>query len=357
MVEGAQSLKFGQLFLFEAADGRTEKERLDEQIDLMVEAEAVGFDSVWAAEHHFTEYGACASPAIVLAAVAARTKTIRLGTAVVVLPLNHPVRVAEDYALLDVLSGGRVELGIGRGYQPVEFAGYGVDPSRTREMLRESSDVIRGAWKQAGFRYDGSFYQVRDVSIRPKPLQQPHPPLWMAALSPETFDLCARLGFHLLCAPVFGFDADAGAEHVGRYRDARIARGETPENIRVAALTITYVAETSQRAREELRDSVLWYYRTLSRYIAPARGESPLAGYDTYDQAREFLETVDWDTVIERGAVVCGSPADVTERIAQLRDRCGLTDYLAWTHIGGLSKERVRRSNELLAAHVMPKLR
>ena len=357
MVEGAESLRFGQPFLFEAAGGRSDKERIDEQIELMVAAESFGFDSVWAAEHHFTDYGTCASPAVVLGAVAARTRTIRLGTAVVVLPLNHPVRVAEDYALLDVISGGRVELGIGRGYQPLEFAGYGVDPSRTREMLRESADVIRGAWASDSFSYDGSFYRVRDVSIRPKPLQRPHPPLWMAALSPDTFELCARLGFHLLCAPVFGFDADAGVEQIGRYRAARVARGEALENVRVAALTITYVAETSQRARSELRDAVLWYYRTLARYIAPAPGQAPASGYDSYAQAREFLESVDWDTVLERGAVVCGSPAEVTDRIADLRRRCGFTDYLAWTHIGGLARGCVLRSNELLAAHVMPKLR
>jgi len=357
VVEGAESLNFGQLFLFESPEGRSDREVVSEQIELMVAAESYGFDSVWAAEHHFSEYGACATPAVTLAAVAARTERLRIGTGVVVLPLNHPVRVAEDYAFLDNLSNGRVDLGVGRGYQPVEFAGFEVDATRSREMFREAVDVIRKAWTEERFTYEGEFYRVRDLRVRPKPVQKPHPPMWMAALSPHTFELCARLGFHLLCAPVFGFDAQTGAEQIERYLAALEARGRSREKARIAALTITYVADTTQQAREELRDAVLWYYRTLARYIAPPRGAGAAAGYEMYGQARDFLETVDWETVVERGAVVCGSPAEVTDRIAALREQCGFTDFLAWTRIGGLSRERVLRSNELMAEKVMPALR
>jgi len=348
-------MRFGQLHLFENAAGRSEHQAITEQIDLMVAAEACGFDSVWTAEHHFTEYGTCASPAVTLAAVAARTSRIRLGTGVVVLPLNHPIRVAEDFAFLDNLSGGRVELGVGRGYQPIEFEGYGIDPARSRAMLRESLDVLQRAWTQDRFSYHGEFYTIDDLSVRPKPVQQPHPPIWMAALSAETFEVCARLGFDLLCAPVFGFDVEAGADQIARYRAARAARGAQPG--RIAALTITYVAESSQRAREELRDAVLWYYRTLARYIAPPPGTQSAESFAFYGTAREFLERVDWETVLERGAVICGSPAEVTERIAAVAERCGFTDYLAWTRIGGLAKDKVLRSMELMSEQVMPHLR
>ena len=155
-------MKFGQLHLFENPMGRTEKEIVDEQFDIMVRAEEFGFDSIWPAEHHFSEYGYCASPAVTLAALATRTQKVRLGTGVVVLPLNHPLRVAEDYALLDLLSGGRVDLGVGRGYQPHEFAGYGVDQTRSRDMFRESVELIQQAWTQERFSYEGEFYQVQD---------------------------------------------------------------------------------------------------------------------------------------------------------------------------------------------------
>lgn len=355
MVEGTQGLRFGQLHLFESPQGRSEKEIIDEQIELMVDAEALGFDSVWTAEHHFTEYGHCASPAVTLAVVAARTRRIRLGTGVVVLPLNHPVRVAEDFAFLDHMSDGRIDVGVGRGYQPMEFRGYGVDPARSREMFREQIDIIRRAWTEERFSYEGEFYRLDDVSVRPAPLQKPHPPVWMAALSPATFDLCARFGFHLLCAPVFGFDLEAGAEHIARYRQAAAARGDDDRN--VAALTITYVAETTQQARADLRDAVMWYYRTLARYIAPPAGQVPVAGYEFYGTAREFLENVDWDTVVERGAVVCGSPAEVTDRIAEIRARCGFSHYLGWTRIGGLDPAKARRSMELMGERVIPELR
>ncbi len=348
-------MKFGQLHIFESAAGRPDKQIIDEQIELMVRAEELGFDSVWAAEHHFSEYGSCASPAVTLAAVAALTSRIRLGTAVTVLPLNHPLRVAEDYAFLDQLSGGRVDLGVGRGYQAPEFDGYGVNQADSREIFDECVEIIREAWTQPRCSHRGRFYNFDDVAVRPRPLQEPHPPIWMASLSPETFDTCGRHGFNLLCAPAFGFDLRAGAAQIGDYRAALRAHGTRPEDREVGALTITYVAEDSQQARAELRDSVIWYYRTLAKYIAPA-GRPAVAGYESYTEARRFLETIDWDTALNYGAVVCGSPNEVAERIDEIARSCGVSTYLAWTRIGGLDKAKVTRSMELMAAKVIPQL-
>ena len=350
-------MKFGLLALFESPEGRDESQVISDQIDLMVAAEDLGFDSVWPAEHHFTEYGYCASPAVTLAAVAARTNRIRLGTGVVVLPLNHPVRIAEDFAFLDRLSDGRVELGVGRGYQPAEFAGYNVDPSRSREMMNEALEVILGTWTQDDFCYDGDFYHVEHLHTRPRPIQQPHPPVWMAALSEESFAMCGRLGLNLLCAPVFGFDLRQGASFIAGYRQALAAAGHTVDDREIAALTITYVADTSQQARAELQDAVLWYYRTLAKHIAPAAGSAAIRGYESYGRAREFLETVDWDTVLEQGAVICGSPDEVSDRIAEAAESCGFNNLLAWTSIGGLDRRLARRSMELLAEKVMPRFR
>jgi alkanesulfonate monooxygenase SsuD/methylene tetrahydromethanopterin reductase-like flavin-dependent oxidoreductase (luciferase family) len=141
-------MKFGMLHLFENPIGKSEHDIVHEQLTLMRAAEDYGFDSVWPAEHQFSEYGYCASPAVTLAAVASETKRLRLGTGVVVLPLNHPLRVAEDYAMLDVMSNGRVDFGIGRGYQPTEFAGYGIDQTQSRVMFDEAVQVIRQAWTQ-----------------------------------------------------------------------------------------------------------------------------------------------------------------------------------------------------------------
>jgi alkanesulfonate monooxygenase SsuD/methylene tetrahydromethanopterin reductase-like flavin-dependent oxidoreductase (luciferase family) len=186
-------------------------------MELMRAAEDLGFDSVWPAEHHFTEYGYCASPALSLAAVAAQTRRIRLGTGVVVLPLNHPLRVAEDYAFLDHLSDGRVDLGIGRGYQPLEFQRYGVDQTTTRAQFDEALEVIHQAWARGRVSFQGKHYRFDDVPIRPRPVQRPHPPIWMAALSAETFALAGHYGLNLLYGSVFGLSPDVAAQRRADY--------------------------------------------------------------------------------------------------------------------------------------------
>ncbi len=350
-------MKFGQLHLFENPKGRAEKQIVDEQFDIMVRAEEFGFDSVWPAEHHFSEYGYCASPAVTLAALAARTQRIRLGTGVVVLPLNHPIRVAEDYAILDLLSGGRGDLGVGRGYQPHEFAGYGVDKTRSREMFRESVEIIQKAWTEDRFDYDGEFHQAKDLSVRPKPLQRPHPPIWMASLSPETFQLCGQYGFNLMCAPVFGFDVNRGAAQIEQYREALREHDRDPAGHEVAALCMTYVAETTQQALADFRDAVMWYFRTFAKYISPPQGQPAVKTYEMYTAARDWLQTLEWEQVVQGGAVLCGSPDQVTERIAQINELCGVTHYLAWTRIGGLAHEKVLHSMELMRDKVMPQVR
>jgi alkanesulfonate monooxygenase SsuD/methylene tetrahydromethanopterin reductase-like flavin-dependent oxidoreductase (luciferase family) len=186
------------LHLFENPVHKAEHEIIGEQMELMRAAEDLGFDSIWPAEHHFTEYGYCASPALSLAAIAAQTRRIRLGTGVVVLPLNHPLRVAEDYAFLDHLSDGRVDLGVGRGYQPLEFQRYGVEQTTTREQFDEALQVIRQAWTDGQVDFAGRHFHFDGVPIRPRPVQQPHPPIWMAALSQETFELAGRYGLNTL---------------------------------------------------------------------------------------------------------------------------------------------------------------
>ncbi len=350
-------MKFGQLHLFERPMGRTEKEIIDEQFDIMVRAEEYGFDSIWPAEHHFREYGHCATPALMLAALAVRTKRIRLGTGVVVLPLNHPVRVAEDYAVLDILSNGRIDLGIGRGYQPHEYKGYGVDQSRSRDIFRESVEIIQKAWTEESFSYQGEFYQFEDLTVHPKPLQQPHPPVWMASVSAETFEVCGRYGFNLLCAPIFGFNVQTGASQIEQYREALRAHGRDPARYGIGAVSMTYVADTTQQAMDDMKDGVMWYMRTFQKYIAPPKGQPPVPTFELYAQIRDLLDLAEWDRLVAAGAVVCGSPDEVVDRIGQMADQCGFTEYLAWTRIGGLAHDKVMRCTELMASKVIPQLR
>ena len=350
-------MKFGQLHLFERPAGRTEQAIISEQLDIMAQAEDYGFDSVWPAEHHFREYGHCGTPALILAALATRTKKLRLGTGVVVLPLNHPVRVAEEYAFLDVLSNGRVDLGIGRGYQPHEYAGYGVDQTRSRDIFRESIEIIERAWTEEKFSYHGEFYQFEDLSVHPRPVQQPHPPIWMASLSAETFELCGRHGYNLLCAPVFGFNIKNGAAQIDQYRNALKEHGRDPKKAGIAALSMTYVADTTQQALDEFKEGVMWYMRTFQKYVAPPKGQAPVPSFEMYAQIRDLLDYAEWDRLLAAGAVVCGSPDEVVAQIGEFAETCGITDYLAWTRIGGLDHKKVMHATELMASKVIPQLR
>jgi natural product biosynthesis luciferase-like monooxygenase protein len=350
-------MRFGQLHLFERPAGRTSQEIISEQMDFMVRAEDYGFDSVWPAEHHFREYGHCPTPALTLAAIANRTKKIRLGTGVVVLPLNHPVRVAEDYAFIDILSNGRVDLGIGRGYQPHEYAGYGVDQSRSKDIFRESVEVLQQCWTKESFSYDGEFYKFQDLSMFPRPLQQPHPPVWMASVSEESFAMCGRYGFNLLCSPIFGFNVQTGANQIEQYRQALRNNGRDPKDFGIGAVSLTYVADTTEQAMSEFEDGVMWYMKTFQKYVSTPKGTPTIQGYELYAQIRDLLDLAQWELLIKAGAVVCGSPDQVVDQIGAMSDQCGFTEYLAWTRVGGLAADRVDHSMELMASKVIPQLR
>jgi luciferase family oxidoreductase group 1 len=342
------------LHLFENPAGKTEHEIIHEQMELMRAAEDLGFDSIWPAEHHFTEYGYCASPALSLAALASETKRIRLGTGVVVLPLNHPLRIAEDYAFLDHLCDGRVDLGVGRGYQPLEFTRYGVDQSSTRGQFDEAIQIIRQAWNEGRVDFEGEHYRFRDVPIRPKPVQEPHPPIWMAALSPETFELAGRYGLNLLYGSVFGLSPETAAQRRADYHRGLAEAGHASAGKSAGCLTMVYVADTLERARDEFRDAVLWYYRTIAKYVAPKRDESTVKSYEMYPAFRDVASVVTWDALLERDAVICGDPDTVGEKLHEYQQVYGFTDLLCWTRLGGLDHRKVLRSMELLLLRPEP---
>ncbi|MBW2372579.1 MAG: LLM class flavin-dependent oxidoreductase [Deltaproteobacteria bacterium] len=350
-------MKFGMLHLFESPGGRSEQQMVDEQVSLMEAAEGYGFDSLWPAEHHFSEYGVCGSPAVNLAAIARTTKKIRLGTGVVVLPFHHPVRVAEDFAMLDQLSGGRVDLGVGRGYQPIEFEGFGVDQTKSREIFDESIEVIRRCWTEEKLNFEGKHYRFKDLEVRPRPLQDPHPPIWMAALSEETFEKAGRLGFNLLLSPVFGGSLLTAADRIKRYRDTLADNGHDPSTRQVGALVMMYTGKTQEMAQKEFADPVIWYFRTFGKFVAPKLGQPPIEGYEWYTQIRDLASVVEWDTLLDHGAVFCGEADFVTGKLAELKEITGVDHVLGWTRLGGLSDQLITAHMERMRDQVMPALR
>jgi natural product biosynthesis luciferase-like monooxygenase protein len=352
-------MKMGMLHLFENPVGKTEHEIIKEQMELMYEAENLGFDSVWPAEHHFSEYGYCASPQVSLAAVAARTKRIRLGTGVVVLPFHNPIRLAEDFAFLDLMSDGRVDLGIGRGYQPIEYAGFGLGDKQaeSREIFDESIQLIRKCWTEERVTFKGKYYQVDDLMVRPKPLQKPYPPIYMACLSPATFALAGGYGFNVLMSGAFGLSPEGAKQGIRDYRAARKAAGLDPAAGQVALLLKVYVGDTMDGARKDYAGPVEWYYRTVAKYLAPPQGQAAIKSYELYSQSRHAAETLSFDELAASPLMVCGDVDHAVQKLASVIEEYGFNELLCWTRIGGLETRKVMRSMELMSGLVMPRVR
>ena len=349
-------MRFGMLHLFENPIEKTEHQVVTEQLELMVAAEEYGFDSIWPAEHHFTEYGYCASPALSLAAVASVTKKVRLGTGVVVLPMNHPLRVAEDYALLDLMSDGRVDFGMGRGYQPLEFQRYGIDQTTTRKRFEECVDVIKMAWQEGVVDYHGEFYDFTEVPIRPRPLQAPQPPMWMACLSPESFQMAGAYGHNLLLGSVFGLSPELAVQRRKDYYRGLVQSGHSVEDKQIGCLMMVYVAETKEQAEAEYRDACQWYFNTIAKYVS-VEGDTPVKSYEMYNAFRDVAAVADFDKLADGGFVICGSPDQVVERLTEAQDVYGMTELLCWTRLGGLDNNKVLKSMELMRDKVFPYLR
>jgi natural product biosynthesis luciferase-like monooxygenase protein len=352
-------MKMGMLHLFENPVGKTEHEIIKEQMELMYEAETLGFDSVWPAEHHFSEYGYCASPQVSLAAVAARTKRIRLGTGVVVLPFHNPVRVAEDFAFLDLMSDGRVDLGVGRGYQPTEYKGFGLGDKQgeSREIFDEGINLLRKCWTEERVTFKGKYYQVEDLAVRPKPLQQPHPPIYMACLSPATFRITGRYGFNVLTSGAFGLSAEQAKQGIADYREGRREAGLDPAGGKIALMLKTYTGTTMDGARRDYAGPCTWYYGTIAKYVAPPPDHPAVKSYELYAGARGLAETLDFERLANSPLMVVGDVDHCVEKLTKAVRDYGFDELLCWTRIGGLENRKVLRSMELMSGEVMPRVR
>lgn len=348
-------MQVGMLHLFENPAGRTEQECVREQLNIMCAAEDLGFDHIWPAEHHFTEYGYLGSPMVGLAYVAARTKRIKLAQGIVVLPFHNPIRVAEDIALLDLMSDGRVMFGVGRGYQPGEYKGFNLDQSKSREMFDEGIRLIVDCWTKESVTFKGKYYQCEDICVRPKPVQRPHPPVYMAVLSPDTWTLAGRYGHNVLTSCAFGQSEESLAAGVKEYRRARREAGHDPAAGRVAVLMQIYVGATMEDALRDYEPAVMWYYRTIAKYVA-AKGPV-VSTYEAYQGARELASSADFESLRRGPGMAVGDAHTVAEKIAGIRPRVGFDDLLCWTRIGGLAESKVPRAMDLMSAKVIPQVR
>lgn len=314
-------------------------------VDEAVHAEALGFDSVWLGEHHFCDY-VLAAPPVVLAAIAARTERVRLGTGVTLLANLDPVRVAEDYATLDAIANGRVELVAGRGILAETYEAFGQKTDESRERFRENLLLLRRLWSETEVTWSGRFRAPLDaVTVEPRPVQAPHPPIWVGGGSSlHSVDLAAEQGLPLMLPSVLAPALDF-APLVERYRQRFAAAGHDPAGARVGCCHHVHVAPDSQSARERWRP----YYLNYLGFVDRVWSRRELI------HARAKVE-LDYERLLA-GVAICGSPAEVVDRIGVAREALGLDVHLAMFDLGGLPPAEVARAMDLYAADVAPHLR
>ncbi|HEX7212670.1 MAG TPA: LLM class flavin-dependent oxidoreductase [Methylomirabilota bacterium] len=223
-------MRFGTYFFLQAPPGHRHADIIQRELQQMVWSEQLGFDEVWLTEHHFIDYGLSVDPATLASAVASRTSRVRIGLAAAILPFHDPIRLAEQLALVDIISGGRLDVGVGRGNRPSEFTGYRIPQVESRERFDEAVQIIQRAWTEERFAYHGRFFQIPEVRVIPKPLQRPHPPLYQVCVSPDSIETTALRGWPMLNSILFG-----GLEQVVASRDRYVTTlqkaGRSPAEI------------------------------------------------------------------------------------------------------------------------------
>ena len=309
-------------------------------VDQAALAEDLGFDSVWLGEHHFCDY-ILSSPAVVLAAIAERTERLRLGTAVTLLPTLDPVRAAEDYATVDLLSGGRLELTVGRGILANTYAFLGRDYADSMAISRENLELLIELWTSEEVHFDGRFRApLPGVRVEPHPAQRPHPPIWFAGATEDSLRLGASLGLDLMLPSVLK-GPDAFVPVVERYRELYSAAGHDVANLEIGACSHVHVAADSQTARKRWEPYLSGYFAWVVELVRWS------AGYFPDDVSLDF------ETML-RGPAICGSPAEVSDRILRMRELLGLNLHLSMFDHGGIPQGELEETLELYASQVIP---
>jgi alkanesulfonate monooxygenase SsuD/methylene tetrahydromethanopterin reductase-like flavin-dependent oxidoreductase (luciferase family) len=333
-------------------------------IEQAVLGEQAGFSSLWTVEHHFLdEYSHCSAPDALYGAIAAQTSTLRIGHGVRLLPrpYNHPLRAAEAAAVVDLVSDGRLEFGTGRSSTRAELEGFGVDPDTTRDQWEEALRMVVAAWTEDLFEWDGEHWQVPPRRVHPKPLQQPHPPLWVASTSPESHVIAGELGLGLLSFTI-GVPPEELATRLAMFREAQTRAQPVGKfaNTTAATFTMVHCADTDEQAYAEAATSFEWYVRTALWHIgtvAEWRAGQPLRSYDYAQAIQELdLSLLTFDYLSSSGACIVGSPERCLE-VARRYDAADCDLLLCLLNPYDIPHKSVMRSIELLGERVIPELR
>lgn len=352
-------MKVGTALSILAQPGRPDAALYHEHMALGDLAEPLGFDSLFALEHHFTGYSMSPSPLQLLSYYAGRTSRLQLGTCVIVLPWHDPIRVAEQIALLDIMSGGRTLMGFGRGAASVEYEGFRIPMDEARGRFAESAQLIIKALTNDTFDWQGEFYQIPKTSIRPRPISNPERRFYASSVSPESSEIMAKLGFGMMI--VMQNEWPKAAEDVKRYREIARSVGHTPRPPII--LTNVACAPTRQEAREwamrylgEKWDSIDNHYHFSDGHLANVKG------YESYGKLQKTYQKMKEDAFRAKATdfyvsiQVVGTPDDCLQQIGELRRLTGMDHLVTEFSFGSMPHHLAELNMRLFADKVMPVL-
>jgi alkanesulfonate monooxygenase SsuD/methylene tetrahydromethanopterin reductase-like flavin-dependent oxidoreductase (luciferase family) len=347
-------MEFGLFFLMQRVEAWSEQRVYDSALEQMLAAEPLGYSSVWVAEHHFNDYGLCPVPPVLASYIAARTTKLRLGMGVTLLPLHHPVDIAEQLAVLDVVSGGRLDVGIGRGGTLQDYQTFSSDRGDARARVEEGIALIREAWKGEPFDFKGRFHSAERLHVRPKPTQTPHPPLYVAANSEDSVLSAARMGLPAMSSFFTALDELQRRHRV--YRDTALAAGRSLAEVadlerRAWGMRVVHVAPSRDEALRAVEPAFMGYQRKMAVLRSDATGGTVP---NSFDRARLRLRT--FDEYVADGWTVLGTPEEVRDQLQGYLDVTGYERVLLLMALPGLDTALALRSMRMFAEQVAPKL-
>ncbi|HZK88947.1 MAG TPA: LLM class flavin-dependent oxidoreductase [Stellaceae bacterium] len=353
-------MKVGMALNMLCQEGRSDASVVGEHLALGDLAEPLGFDSLFALEHHFTGYAMSPAPTQLLSYYAGRTRRISLGTAVIVLPWHDPVRVAEQIALLDIMCGGRCLFGFGRGAASVEYEGFRIPMGEARPRFVEAAQIVVKALSGDSFEHHGEFFQIPRTAIRPRPVSHPERRFYASAVSPDSAEIMAKLGFGLLM--VMQNEWPKAAEDIARYRAIAAEAGHAPRPPII--LTNVCCAESREEAQERAVKYLGQKWQSIDDHYHFSDGHlSTVKGYEsygkmarTYAKINESAETRAKATDFYVSIQIVGTPADCLDKIAELQRCTGMDHLVTEFSFGAMPHEEAEVNLRLFADRVMPVL-
>jgi len=345
----------GLFFLMQRDDAWDERQVYDSALAQMLEAEGLGYHSVWIAEHHFNDYGLCPAPPVLASYVAARSTTLRLGMGVSLVPLHHPVDLAEQLATLDVLSGGRLDVGVGRGGSLQDYQTFKSDRDDSRARVEEGIALMRECWKGAPFDFKGRFHSAERLHVRPRPVQQPHPPLFVATNSEDSVLSAARLGLPTMTS-FFVPMPEAQRRH-GAYRETALAAGRSKEEIadlesRSWLMRAVHIAPDRESALRAAEPPWMSYQHKMSKLRSDSAGGSVPNSFD-----RSMMKLRPFESYVNEGWIIAGTPDEVRDSLERDLATAGYQRLLLVMALPGLDTDLALRSMRLFAEKIAPRLR